>query len=216
MMASRTTPTLCVFVMRDRPLEVAALLDPRRAGHLAVAVEREPRREHRIGVRLAARMHDGDAGANGALSDHQLAAAGDERRVSDLDAGDVGDRVERAGRPADRQLEVVLARLRLRECKRRRERESGYDDRERSHGDFLFGSEWPEGARQIAMSTGGWTGGPVDRCGVASPRSVPRTRSRSPHAAPALVPITRPSSPHPVPALVPLLPTTSATDIVPT
>src|SRR5688572_32289912 len=35
---------------RDWPLEHAALLDPRRAGHFAVAVEREPGSEH--GIRI--------------------------------------------------------------------------------------------------------------------------------------------------------------------
>jgi hypothetical protein len=33
--------------------------------------------------------------------------------VSDLNAGDVGDRIEAAGRAADRQLQIALARLLL-------------------------------------------------------------------------------------------------------
>ena len=41
---------------RDGPFEQAALLDPRRAGHLAVAVQREPRGEHGIRIGLAARV----------------------------------------------------------------------------------------------------------------------------------------------------------------
>src|SRR5262249_20182394 len=97
----------------DGSLEVAAFLHPRGAGHLTVAVEREPGREHRIGVRLAARVDDRDPGAHRTLAYHELAAAGDESRVSDFDAGDVGDRVERTGRSADGELEIVLARLGL-------------------------------------------------------------------------------------------------------
>src|SRR5213075_2679668 len=97
----------------DRTLEKAALLHPRCAGHLAVAVEREPRREHGVEIRLAARMDHGDAGANRALPHHELAAAGDERSVPDLDARDVGDGVERTRRSADGKLEVILARLGL-------------------------------------------------------------------------------------------------------
>ena len=96
---------------RDRTFEQPALLHPRRPGHLAVAVEREPRGEHRIGVGLAARVHDGDAGAHRALADDELAAAGDQRGVADLDAGNVGDGVERARGAADRQLEIALSRL---------------------------------------------------------------------------------------------------------
>ena len=53
---------------RDRALEEAALLEPRRPGHLAVAVEREPGAEHGIAARLAARVDDGDAGAHRALA----------------------------------------------------------------------------------------------------------------------------------------------------
>ena len=107
---------------RDRTFEQPALLDPGRAGHLAVAVEREPRGEHRIGVGLAARMHDGHAGAHRALADDQLAAAGDQRGVADLDAGHVGDRIERPGGAANRQLEITLSRLlRLQNARQREE-----------------------------------------------------------------------------------------------
>ena len=56
-------------------------------------------------------MNDGDAGAHRPLADHQLAAAGDQRGVTDLDAGDVGDGIERPGGAADRQLEIALSRL---------------------------------------------------------------------------------------------------------
>ncbi len=95
----------------DRPLEQTAFLHPGRPGHLAVAVQREPGREHRIGIRLAPRMHDGDAGAHGALPLHQPPAARDERRVPDLHAGDIGDGVEGARRAANRQSEFARPRL---------------------------------------------------------------------------------------------------------
>src|SRR5690606_24936501 len=96
---------------RDRTLEKTALLDPRRAGHLAVAVQREPPGEDRIGIRLSARVDDGDAGADGAPSHHELAFARDERRVADLDARDIGDGIAGARRAVERDAEVAGTRL---------------------------------------------------------------------------------------------------------
>ena len=55
-----------------RPFEEPGFLDPGRAGHLAVAVEREPAGEHRI-LRVApARQDRGDAGAHRALPTFSL------------------------------------------------------------------------------------------------------------------------------------------------
>src|SRR2546427_6968053 len=91
----------------------ARFLEPGGTGHFAVAVEREPAREDRIARALAARQDGGDAGTNRSLPDHQLAASRDERRVSDLDAGDVGDGVERARRTVERNPQVAGALLLL-------------------------------------------------------------------------------------------------------
>jgi hypothetical protein len=78
----------------DRALDLAALVDPRGAGHLAIAVEREPGAEHRrIEGAAAARQDRGDAGAH-------LPAIGeilDQGDLADGDAGDIGDRIEWAG-----------------------------------------------------------------------------------------------------------------------
>ena len=78
----------------NRGAQEARFLDPGRAGHLAVAVEGVPPREHTVAERAALRQDGGDAGAHRSLAAHQRALAGDERRVADLDAGDIGDRVE--------------------------------------------------------------------------------------------------------------------------
>jgi hypothetical protein len=52
-------------------------------------------------------MNDGHARSNWTLPDNQLAAARDERGVSDLDARDVGDGVEWTGGPTDRKPELT-------------------------------------------------------------------------------------------------------------
>ena len=79
---------------RHRRREPAALGDPRGAGHLAVAVERERagRARHADAVPAARqdRCHPG------------LHVTVDERHVPDLDARDVGDRVPLPRRPVER------------------------------------------------------------------------------------------------------------------
>src|SRR6185503_1931464 len=98
----------------DRPLEKPGLFDPGRAGHLAVAVHREPAGEHLILRRLAARQDGGDAGTNRPAPDLQRPVAGDERGDADLDAGNVGNRVERPRRAVKRDAEIARAGLALR------------------------------------------------------------------------------------------------------
>jgi len=110
---------------RDRSFEHPAFLHPRRPGHLAVAVQREPCGKHRIRVGLAARKHHRHTGAHRALSDDQLAVAGNQGGLPDLDAGNVADRVQRSRGPANRQVEVALAGL-LRPRRKRKK-----DDEER-------------------------------------------------------------------------------------
>ena len=111
MIASRTTPTLCVLVIATGPsssplscTQVVPVISP-----LPLSVNHAANTG--IGVGLAARMNHRHAGAHGPLADDQLAAAGDQRRVAHLDAGHVGDRIERPGGAADRQLEIALSRL---------------------------------------------------------------------------------------------------------
>jgi hypothetical protein len=98
----------------DRPFEQPALSKPGGARHLAVAVEREPRAEHRVVTRLAAWMDNGDAGADRPLSHLEPSLTGNERRVPHFNAGDVGDRVEYPGRAADDFTQSELAGARFR------------------------------------------------------------------------------------------------------
>ena len=98
---------------RDRSLEDPALVQPRRAGHLAVAVQREPRAEHRVRAALSARMHHGHARAHRPLPHDERAAASDQRRVTDLYTGDVGNGIEHAWRAADQRRDAELARAGL-------------------------------------------------------------------------------------------------------
>ena len=79
----------------DRTVEKAGIFDPGGAGHLAIAVEREPGGEDGVITGLAAGMDGGDAGAHRSFADYEFAAAGDERGVADLDTLHVGDGVVR-------------------------------------------------------------------------------------------------------------------------
>ena len=95
---------------RDREREHAHLLDPRRAGHLAVAVDRPPpRRRGPSRVRAAVRMDRRDARPHRPLADHQRPVTPHQRAVSDLHGADVGDRVARAGRATERHAEAAGA-----------------------------------------------------------------------------------------------------------
>ena len=109
--ASRTTPTLCVLVMKTGPSMKPAFLDPGRAGHLAVAVLREPAGEHRIVRRLAARKDHGHAGPHRTLAHLERALTANDRGHADLDAAHVGDGVERTRRAVERDAEVARARF---------------------------------------------------------------------------------------------------------
>jgi hypothetical protein len=96
----------------DRAHEVAGLLDPMRAGHLAVAVERMKARPNGCGdrPRPAAGEHHGDARARRAFGAARSGVV-DERGVSDLDARHIGDRVMRTWRAGKREAEIAPARL---------------------------------------------------------------------------------------------------------
>ena len=80
---------------RDRAFEESTFLQPGRPRHLAVAVETEDAGIDRIVV-FSPRQDRGHAGADRALADFDFSFAADQRRVADLNASDVGDRVERA------------------------------------------------------------------------------------------------------------------------
>ena len=73
-----------------RPLQDPPVADPGRAGHLAVPVEGEPVGEHPDPAHPAARQHRGDPGPDRPLLPQ-------DRGVSHLQPGNVGDGVQRAG-----------------------------------------------------------------------------------------------------------------------
>src|SRR6267378_8517552 len=93
-------------------LEKAGFLDPGGAGHLAVAILREPAGEDGIhhGI-FTSRKYGGDASADGAFADDEFAFAGDERGVADEDARDVGDGVEGAWRAVEGNAEIAGTRF---------------------------------------------------------------------------------------------------------
>jgi hypothetical protein len=82
----------------DRVEQQAVVVDPGRAGHLAVAVQVEPAGEHRREVAGAARKHRGDPGPD--------VAPPDQGGVADRHAGDVGNGVERSRLPLERNAHI--------------------------------------------------------------------------------------------------------------
>ena len=70
------------------------VVDPRRAGHLSVAVEAEPAGKHLREVAGAAGKDGGYSGSDRPGSDPQLTRAGDQRGVPDGHAGNIGDGIE--------------------------------------------------------------------------------------------------------------------------
>jgi hypothetical protein len=97
----------------DGAVEEAGIVDPGGAGHFAVAVEGEPGGEDGVVAGLAAGMNGGDAGADRALADYELAAAGDEGGVADLDSFDICNGVVGAGGAVEGDAEIAGAGLGL-------------------------------------------------------------------------------------------------------
>ena len=92
-----------------RPFEDAPVPEPGGAGHLAVAVQGEPGGEDPAAAPPAPGEDRGDAGAHRALADPERALAADDRAVADLDAGNIGDRVQRPRRAVEGDAEVAGA-----------------------------------------------------------------------------------------------------------
>jgi len=82
-------------------------LQPGGASHFAIAVERKPGAKDGIEGILAAGKNGGDAGADRAFADFELAAAGDERGVPDFDTGNVSDGVVGPGRAVERDTKIT-------------------------------------------------------------------------------------------------------------
>ena len=114
MAASRTTPTLCVFVMSTGPSR-----KPDSSTHVVPVIsplpfsENQPANDGLLQRVAPARQDRRDARAHRPLADDERAVARDDRRVADRHARHVGDRVERARRPVERHAEVARARPRL-------------------------------------------------------------------------------------------------------
>ena len=96
-----------------RPFEKAQIIERGGAGHLAVAVQREPASEDRISGIFSPRKNGGDAGAYRANTYLQRAIAGNQRRVANFHALYVGDGVERAGSAVEGNAQVSGARFSL-------------------------------------------------------------------------------------------------------
>ena len=106
--ASRTTPTLCVLVSSTGPSS-----EPDSSSHAVPVISplpfsaNQPPNTGMSRRRAAARQDRRHAGAH-------LASVGevfDERDLADGDAGDVGDRVQRAGRALERNAEITRTGL---------------------------------------------------------------------------------------------------------
>ena len=97
-----------------RPDEVAAVVNPVRAGHLAVAVEGVHAGPRRLRLRIAAERQDrGHAGAHRPPARHQRSVALDPGAVADLDSRHVGDGIVRSvcpgkGSPMSRPRGLVM------------------------------------------------------------------------------------------------------------
>ena len=110
--ASRTTPTLWVLVIitgpsrkPDSSIQVVPVISP------LPFSENQPANDGLAIESLAARQDRGDAGAHRPLARRVSGAlARDDRGVADLDAGDVGDGVERPGRAVERHAEIARPR----------------------------------------------------------------------------------------------------------
>ena len=158
------------------------LLDPGDAGHLAVAVLRvEPSRVGVAGLGSPARVDRRHAGAD--------ALARDQRRETDLHAGDVGDRVPRsrlAGERDPQHSSARLARRRREMCVAhrpmlagRRRSSKGYHRSNRSPRSSRKEPPWSASATTSAASTCPASRGGQGPCTTPPPASRP-TRWTSP------------------------------------
>ena len=110
-----------------RSFQVSRLLDPVRARHLSVAIEREHAGKYRLGGIPAPGQDGSHAGADRPLADFKFAIARNQRAVPDLHAFHVGDRVPSTGRPLKRNSEVAGTRSGFLAMSEGRENGSGPD-----------------------------------------------------------------------------------------
>ena len=87
----------------DGAFEETGFLDPSRASHFPISVERPPASENGVVHRLfAAGEYRSNAGADRTFANLKLAFAGNERSVADGDTRDVSDGVKRSGSAVER------------------------------------------------------------------------------------------------------------------
>lgn len=72
---------------KNGSFEQAALVDPVRASHIAIAVSSKVAGEHAMGIRLSTRENRGNSGSHRAFADDEVPFSGDERFESDLNDG---------------------------------------------------------------------------------------------------------------------------------
>ena len=96
----------------------SAFFNPMRAGHFTVAVQAEHAGVDRIVQRIVSARDDGrDAGPDWTFADHKFSFATNDGRVTNFDAGDVGDRVQRTRRSFKWDTEIARANNLLRRCR---------------------------------------------------------------------------------------------------
>ena len=114
MSASRTTPTLWVFVMPIAPASIPASRIHSRPVSSPLPLSRcAPAKTGSVQMSRVMRQHHRHAGADRSLAGPQWPIAGDQRGVADPHASDVRDGVEVAGlHPTDADAEISRAHRR--------------------------------------------------------------------------------------------------------
>ena len=100
----------------DRPGEIACLIDPMRARHLAITIERKHRRPHRRQLlSMPARQDRGHPGAHRPLTDHQIALTFNQCSEADLHPRHIGYRIVDAAIRGKRQAKPTPPRAPIRQ-----------------------------------------------------------------------------------------------------
>ena len=97
----------------DRTVDKSGVFDPMRSRHFAIAIQAEKAAEDSISRIFAARQNRGHAGAYRANASFEWAVPGNQRRVSNLHALDVGNGIEGAGIAVKSDAEIAGPGLHL-------------------------------------------------------------------------------------------------------
>src|SRR5688500_718714 len=104
---------MCIRKQDGRP-QAARFIDPRSAGHLAVAVEVMPGGEYPAGEVFSTRKNRGHSRSHGSLTHDEFAFPSNQRDMAHLDSGYIGDGIERAGGTGKWDTEITRPGLRSR------------------------------------------------------------------------------------------------------